>query len=125
MMTSASFSAVRMLVVIIVSIVRPSSATSDARVSASVARSAPTLTATTICAPIFLVTSAGMLLRAPPSTSSQFSKFTGVNTPGMAIVARIAWASEPLPRTTASAFLRSVATQRNGVGRSSKVAMSP
>ena len=114
-----------MLVVIIVSMVRPSSATSEACVCWSVAVSAPTLTAMTVSAPIFLVTSAGMLLSAPPSTSSQSSKLTGVNTPGMAIVARIACASEPLPSTTASACFRSVATQRNGVGRSSKLAMSP
>ena len=44
---------------------------------------------------------------------------TGANAVGSDIVARIARASDPLPRTTGSPFSMSVATQRNGVGSSS------
>ena len=108
---------------IIVSMVRPKSLSSDWSAFASV-RTGPRFTAMTTSAPMARVTSPGTLFRAPPSTSSHWPYSTGVKTPGMAIVARRAVASGPRPRTTESAVRRSVATQRNGVGRSSKLSMS-
>ena len=80
-----------------------------------------TLTAMATCAPIAFTTSAGTLFRAPPSTSRRLSSATGVKAAGIDIVARSARANEPEPRTTASPARMSVATQRNGVGRSSNV----
>ena len=91
-----------------------------------VAGSTPISTAMTRSArPVCLITSAGTLLRTPPSTSTLPSKETGANTPGMATVARSARASQPESNTTVSALRMSVATQRNGVGRALKSVWLP
>ena len=91
-----------------------------------VVRSTPTSTAITRSArPVCLTTSAGTLLSTPPSTSTLPSMITGAKTPGMATVARRAWASHPESKTTTSAFLMSVATQRNGVGMALKSVWLP
>ena len=80
----------------------------------------PTLTAITTSAPCARATSTGTLFRMPPSASNRPSITMGANADGSDIVARMARDSEPLPRTTGTPFSMSVATQRNGVGNSSK-----
>ncbi len=82
----------------------------------------PTFTAITTSAPMARATSAGTLLSTPPSLSSSSPSRTGSKTAGMAIEARSARSRGPVPSTTVSARLMSVATQRNGIGRSSKLA---
>ena len=123
--TSADFSALRMPGIIIVSIVLPITPKRLSLAFSATATSAATSTATTTSAPICRTTSAGMLLSVPPSTSSILSICTGVNTAGMAMVARMARERFPLSSTTDSDLFRSVATQRNGVGRSSKDSSTP
>jgi hypothetical protein len=71
-----------------------------------------------------LTTSAGTLSMAPPSTSTRPSTSTGGKINGSDIVARIAVASGPRSSTTGVAVRRSTATARNGVGRSSNVAVA-
>ena len=77
--------------------------------------------AITTSAPISRVTSVGRLLTSPPSMSRRPFHSTGVKIAGSAMVARIALAREPSRNTNASADTRSVATHRNGIGRSSKL----
>ena len=80
-----------------------------------------TSTAITTSTFICRAASTGTLSRNPPSTSRRPSIVTGGKIPGIAIVARIASARMPRSSTTLSDRLMSNATQRNGVGRSSKV----
>ena len=54
---------------------------------------------------------------SPPSTSSCPRYSTGANTPGTAMLARIAVVRSPSPMTTAVPVSRLVATARKGVGR--------
>ena len=71
-------------------------------------------------APISLSTSAGKLFTKPPSTSTLSPMVTGENTPGMAILARMAVGMLPLRSTTSWPEIMSVATQAKGMGKSLK-----
>ncbi len=77
-------------------------------------------TAITTSAPIWRATSIGRLATSPPSSSRLPSISTGVNAPGTDMLARIARDRLPRSSTTFSPVTRSVATARNGIGRSSK-----
>ena len=85
---------------------------------------APTSTAITTPVPMPRTTSAGTLLRAPPSMSRCGPIVTGSSTAGSAIDPRMASARLPAPSTIWRAVIRSVAIALKGVGRSSKLASS-
>ncbi len=79
-----------------------------------------TFTAIRTSAPMLRAMSTGRLRTIPPSTRRRPSSSTGVNAPGTDMLARIASARSPSERTTISPVTMSVATARNGIGRSSK-----
>ena len=83
-------------------------------------KSACTSTPMTISAPIALATSTGKLFSTPPSTSTMLSTRTGVNAPGMAMLARMARTRLPCVITTSFRLTMSAATQAKGIGNSVK-----
>ena len=78
-----------------------------------------TSTAMTTSAPRSRASSTGRFSTSPPSTRRRAPYGTGEKTPGIDMLARIASARLPPERTTFSPDTMSVATQRNGMGRSS------
>jgi hypothetical protein len=70
-------------------------------------------------APIARAVSTGRLLVSMPSTSIMPSNSAGATAPGTDMLARMTLASSPSLKTTALPVTRSVATARNGMGRSS------
>ncbi len=72
----------------------------------------PTLTAITRSAPIARTTSTGRLRTSPPLSSRRPSTSSGVTTPGIDMLARIAFHSSPWLSTTISPVSMSVATAR-------------
>src|ERR1039458_1818132 len=79
-------------------------------------------TAITASASMARTVSTGMFCTMPPSASTRPLISTGVNTPGIAMEARTAWDNAPSRSTTPSPLNMSVATHRNGMGKSSKLA---
>ena len=64
-----------------------------------------------------LATSTGRLLTSPPSSMSRESRLTGLNAPGMAMLARIDIDRLPEASTAVLPVLMSQATARYGMGR--------
>ena len=83
-------------------------------------KSACTSTPITISAPNSRATSVGKLFNIPPSTSTRSPVLTGVNTPGIAMLARIACTRFPPFITISSRWNISAATQANGIGNCRK-----
>ena len=66
----------------------------------------------TMSAQVLRATSTGMLRTMPPSERMYPSPTTGEKAPGIAMLARIAFARSPWSRTTMSPEIMSVATAR-------------
>jgi len=91
--------------------------------SSRVCNPSPTSTAMMTSAPISSAASTGRLATRPPSTSSRPSSSWAAIRPGTAMLARMARPRSPSRRITTSPVSMSVATARNGIGSSSKLAM--
>ena len=89
---------------------------SGERRSAAVGGGFGTATAMTTSAQVCRAMSTGTLRVSPPSPRMRPSMLTGENTPGTAMLARIASARSPRSRTTISPLCMSVATARKGMG---------
>ena len=68
--------------------------------------------------------STGKLFLTPPSTRISPLERTGLKSPGMLIVERIASLKEPFVQFLAFIDTRSAATQKNGIGSSEKSILS-
>ena len=109
----------RSLAPISTSSVRATSVSGELRSSAS-GVGFGTAAAMTTSAQVSRAMSTGTLRVRPPSPRIRPSIVTGANTPGTAMLARIARARSPLESTTISPRCMSVATARNGIGSWSK-----
>eukprot|EP01022_Parablepharisma_sp_SALTPOND_P004214 TRINITY_DN118_c5_g1_i1.p1 TRINITY_DN118_c5_g1~~TRINITY_DN118_c5_g1_i1.p1 ORF type:complete len:1641 (+),score=478.48 TRINITY_DN118_c5_g1_i1:3715-8637(+) len=78
------------------------------------------LTAITTSAPMSRAVCTGRLLTRPPSTRVRAPMTNGANSPGTAMLARMARGREPWSSTTSLPWLKSVATARKGMGRRAK-----